>query len=121
MLFLVKLIGFVIMGFGVAFLMDPGTMKKVIDFFEVGKRVYAAAIGRIVLAVILLLVASQAKITWIIVALGIIFLVSGILVFSMGVDKCKAMIGKIRDKQVKDQRLIALIPLVAGILILLAA
>lgn len=117
----VRIIGLLIAAMGVLFAVKPQMIQQVFDFFCKDKRLYIAGVIRILLGVILLVAATECTVTWIILVLGIIFLIAGILVFALGIEKCKLTVSRILQKPLKIIRLITIIPIVIGILILIAA
>lgn len=120
MLLLVKLIGIIIAGMGVSFLLKPKMMVRFIAFWEKGRRLYIAGILRIVFAIILLFSASQCKSVGIVLTLGILFLIGGIIIFTLGLKKLKSILKWWAGKSPLVFRLLGLIALGIGILLLYA-
>jgi len=118
---IVKIIGILIVIEGVLFVLKPTLMQKVIVFFLAGRRLYVPAVLRIVLAVILLVAASQCQITLVIIVLGILLLVSGIAAFSIGLDRQKAMLNWWQQKSSTFLRLVAVIALLLGAVVIYSA
>ncbi|MFH1552808.1 MAG: hypothetical protein ABID83_04135 [Candidatus Omnitrophota bacterium] len=121
MVTLVRLIGIVLTVAGVVFLLNPETMKRAIAFFAEGKRVYAAGCIRILVGIILLTAASQCRIAWIVFIIALLPLISGILVFALGLEKCKNMIKLWQEKPVATLRAVSVIPVVIGLLLFACA
>lgn len=115
---LVRIIGIVITIMGVVFLLNPPMLKKALGYFKQGKRLYGAGVARIVLGVIFLLSASQCRLAWVIVVLGLLFLVAGIFIFGLGLDKCRGIVDKVEGKPDFVIRLITVIPIIIGLLII---
>jgi len=118
MLILIKLIGIVIIGFGIIFLVSPNTMRQYMLFCEKGKRVYIAGVLRILFGVIFLLAASQSRLAGVIVTLGILFIIAGVTIFILRLDKIKTMLKWYYGRSLLVLRLITLIPIAIGALIL---
>lgn len=118
MLILIKLIGIVIIGFGIIFLVSPNTMRKFMLFCEKGKRVYIAGILRILFGVIFLLAASQCRLAGVIVTLGVLFIIAGVTIFILRLDRIKTMLKWYYGRSLLVLRLIALVPIAIGALIL---
>ena len=118
MLILVKLIGIVMVGFGIIFLVSPTTMRQFMLFCEKGKRVYMVGILRILIGVIFLLAAPQARLAGVMVTLGILIIVAGGLIFILRLDRIKAILKWYYGRPLPVLRLIALIPTALGALIL---
>lgn len=118
MLILVKLIGIIMVGMGIIFLVSPKTMRQVMLLCEKGKRVYMAGILRILIGVIFLLAAPQARLAGVIVTLGILIIIAGGIIFILGLDRVKAILKWYYERPLLVLRLIALIAIVIGVLIL---
>ena len=122
MVLTVKVIGILLIAFSVILLIRPQALKSMLVFvIEQQKMIYFAAVLRLVIGALLLLAASNAAIPIIIIVLGIIFLVSGIMIFFLGVDRVKSIVEKFLDKSDMVYRALAAIPLVVGILLVWAA
>ena len=121
MLIAVRLIGLLIMALGIVVLVKPEQMRKLFVFFKQGKRIYAMGVLRIVLGIIFLLTATQCKMVGVITVLGILFLVAGILIFTLGKDKCIVFIEKVEGFSINVLRLLSLVAVGFGVLILIAA
>ena len=87
MLIVVRVVGVLIVGMGVAFLLKPKLYKQYVAFWQPGKRLYLGAILAILIGVIFLLAATQCRLVGFIVALGIISLAKGIMLFTLGREK----------------------------------
>ena len=118
MLVFVKLLALVIIGIGVAVLLNPEIMKRMVSFWEKEKRLYGAGVLRILFGIILLLAASQCRVAWIIALMGILFLVGGIVIFALRLKKIKAILKKWQEKPLTVLRLLGLVALLIGTLIL---
>ena len=118
MLILAKLIGIIIAVLGIVYLVSPKIMKQVIGYFDQDKKIYVGGVVRLLFAIILLLAASQCRLTGIVVVLGILFLVGGVLVFSLGMDKEKAALNWLKERPDMILRLFALIPVAVGVLLI---
>ncbi len=118
MFLLTRLIGVISVGAGLIFLMNPETMKGVFSYALKRKRIYGIGAARIIVGLILLMAASQCRVIWVIVALGIFPLTGGIVIFILGIEKCKNMVKKWRGKPLKTLRLASFIPIIFGLLII---
>ncbi|MFC2149691.1 hypothetical protein ACFLQ8_03215, partial [Candidatus Auribacterota bacterium] len=92
MLMLIKIVGVIIICFGLTFLINPAAIKKFIAYFEEGKRMYSIAVIRLILGVIFLLSASDCRLVGVMIVLGILFLIGGISIFALGLDKCRSVV-----------------------------
>ena len=117
----VKIIGIVIAAAGIVYLLKPDVMKRIMEFFKQGKRIYFAGLLRLVLAVIFLLAARECDITWVIVLFGILFLMGGVLIFILGPEKIRRILDWYQKQSVLFLRLLALIALAIGAIIIYSA
>ncbi len=118
---IVKVIGVLIILAAVVYLSKPEFMKRVLEFFKYGGRIYLQTLVRFILAVIFLLAAGQCHHPRIVAAFGIIFLVSGLLMVIVGAQKVIAALAWILKQPILIFRIIALVILAAGVIILYAA
>jgi uncharacterized protein YjeT (DUF2065 family) len=117
----IKIIGIVIVAIGVVYILKPGVMNRLFEFFKKGSRLYLAAPVRLALAVVFLVGAGECKQFWVILALGILFLISGILVFVLGPKKLRPMIEWFQKQSEFLHRAMALIVLAVGVVIIICA
>jgi len=90
-------------------------------FFKQGRRMYFAAVLRLVLAVIFLLAARECDISWVIVTFGIIFMISALLIFVMGIKRLRSLLDWYLKQPIFIFRIIALIVLAVGAIIIYSA
>lgn len=114
---LAKLFGVVMTVFGLAIFASPQFSQKMFNFFNEGKRIYLAGVIRFVAAVIILLAASKSAVPVAAMALGVMFLVSGIVVFAVDLEKMKAFILHYSQMPGLAIRLLGLMAATFGILI----
>lgn len=114
MLILVKIISIIIVIKGIIFLLSPKLMRKCMAFWGQGKRLYVGAALSILFGVIFLLAASQCKLVWVIIALGIWSLVKGIIIFIRGLEKTKAILKWWGERSARTVQFIALIVIAIG-------
>ena len=118
---IVKIVGILIVLIGIVFLLKPGVMKRSMEFMKKGKRVYFAGVIRFTLAIIFLLGASECDQKWIIAYFGILFLISGLLIFMLGPEKIRQVLEWYQKQTVLLFRVIALIVLACGAVIVYSA
>ena len=121
MLIVVRLIGILIVGMGVAFLLKPKLYKQYVAFWQPGKRLYMGAILAILIGVVLLLTISGCRLVGVILALGILSLVKGIMLFTLGREKIESILKWYQARSLLVLRLIALIAIAFGALLLYSA
>ena len=117
----IKIIGILFVLVGIIYLLKPIIVKHVVGFLEKGKRIYIAGLIRFVLAIVFLLGARECDITWVIVAFGIIFLIAGILIFMMGPEKLKPILGWYLKQSFWVTRVLAVIIIAVGSVIIYSA
>ena len=117
MAILVKLIGIVIAGLGLAIFASPAFSQKIFDFFKEGKRIYFAGIIRVATGLILLVATSRSAVPLAAIALGMMFLMSGIVIFAADIEKMKIFIQQFSEMPGLVIRLFGLVAASFGILI----
>ncbi len=117
----IKIVGMVFVVMAVVCLLKPDVMKRIMDFFKKGKRIYFAGLVRLVLAVVFLLSARECRQFWVIFAFGILFLISGLLIFMIGAEKLRPMFGWFQNKSAAFLRVMAAIVLAVGAVIIYSA
>ena len=117
----VKVIGVLLILAGTLYLINPRLMRKVIDFFSIGTRLYVVGVIRLALGILFLYAASQADIQWIIITIGILMIISAIIIFAMGTKKMCLLLDFYKQQNDTVLRLLSLVALIFGILIIYAA
>ena len=121
MVLLAKLIaiGFIIMGCVV--IMKHGLLKKMLDYVEVGNRIYGIGVVRVLFGVIFIMAAVMARAGWIVTAIGWLLILSGVAVFILKKEKAIELVEKVAGHaKPKQARLIGTIPVIIGVLLLCA-
>jgi len=117
----IKIIGTVIVGIGLVYLIRPKVLIGIMRFFATGSRLYLAAVVRFALAITFFLGARECDIKWVIVLFGLIFLLSGLLIFMLGLEKAKAIINWYQEQPTFVFRVVAIMVLSVGLIIIYAA
>lgn len=117
----IKSLGMLFALMGIAYLLRPDIIKKLMGFFKKGKRIYFAGLIRFALAVVFFVAARECRYPWIIFASGIIFLISGLLIFMLGPEKIRRMLDWYQYQTTLFFRIIALIVLAFGAIIIFSA
>lgn len=117
----VKIIGIVIVALATAYLLKPDIMRYLMEFFKEGKRIYFAGLIRLVLAVVFLLAARECDITSVIIIFGLLFLISGLLTFIIGLERVKSIIDWYQEQSLLVLRLLALVTFFIGVVIIYSA
>ena len=117
MVFLAKLVGVLIMGLGFVIFASPAFTQELFHFFRQGKRIYYAGVFRAGVGLVLFLSASQSSVPLAGIALGLMFLVSGIAVFAAEPEKMKSFMEAFSQMPALVIRLFGLVAASFGMLI----
>jgi len=117
----IKILGIFFVLIGIVFLLRPDVMKRLMEFIKKGKRIYFAGVIRFVLAIVFLLGASECYQKWLIAVFGILFLMSGLLIFILGPEKIRRILDWYQKQPVLIFRVIAVIVLALGAVIIYSA
>lgn len=117
----IQIIGIVFVAIAIVYILKPGVMNRLFEFFKKGSRLYVAAPIRLGLAIVFLVGAGECKKTWVIIAIGILLLISGILVLVLGPKKLRPVIEWFQKQTELLHRAIALIVLAIGVVIIISA
>jgi hypothetical protein len=120
MVFLAKMIGILFIVVGVVIAVRPAMMKKILEFWSEGNRLYGMAAIRIVFGAILLIAAHESAIPWLVAVIGLLPVIGGIMILVMGLEKSKKMIEVWQAKPHKVYRQLSIVPVVIGAVLILA-
>ncbi len=121
MLIAVRVVGVLIVGMGVAFLLKPKLYKQYVAFWQPGKRLYLGAILAILIGVVFLLAATQCRLVGFIIGLGILCLVKGVMLFTLGREKIESILKWYQARSLLVLRFIGLIAIAFGALLIYSA
>lgn len=121
MVILVRLFGIVIIVLGALFLVNPKAMRRYVGFWRKEKRIYAGGVLSLLFGIVFLVCASQCRIAWFVVTLGVLGLIKGVLLFVLGAEGLKPMFDWWQGRSDTFLRLYALLPLAFGILLIYSA
>jgi uncharacterized protein YjeT (DUF2065 family) len=117
----VQIIGIAFFVMAIIYFVRPDIIRVLMEFFKKGRRMYFAGLIRFALAVLFLLAAREAKNFWVIFCLGILFLISGLLIFVLGPEKLRTILDWWQRQSTLLLRVLALVTLVVGVVIILFA
>jgi len=117
----IRIIGIVFVFMTIVYFLKPDIMKRLMEFFKQGRRMYFAALIRLVLAIVFLLAARQCRLFWVIFAFGVLFIISGLLIFILGPEKIKSYISWWQKQPVMLLRVMTLVGLALGAIIIYSA
>ena len=121
MVIIIKSLGMLFSLMGIAYLLRPDIIKKLMGFFKKGKRIYFAGLIRFVLAVVFFVAARECRYFWIIFASGLIFLTGGLLIFILGPEKIRRIFDWYEQQPAIIFQFIAVIVLAFGVIIIFSA
>ena len=121
MYIVIKSLGIVFALIGIVYLLRPDIIKRLMEFFKKGNRIYFAGLIRFVLAVVFLVGARECRYSWVIFIFGILFLLSGLLIFMLGPEKIRRLLDWYQEQPTLIFRIIALIVIAVGIVIVFSA
>jgi len=107
--------------FGIMYLLKPEVLRWLMRFFKQGKRLYVIALLRFALAVVFLVAARECAITWVIVSLGILFLISGLLIIGLGLKRVKSILDWWQGQSSVLLRILAVVTVAVGGVIIYSA
>jgi len=117
----IKSLGVLFVLIGVAYLLRPDIIKGLMGFFKKGRRIYFAGVLRFALAVIFLTAATECRMPRVIGAFGIIFLLSGALIFLLGPDRIRAIFDWYEQQPIVVFRIIASVVAAVGVIVIFSA
>jgi len=117
----IRFLGILAIAVSVALILRPGIMLAAFQFFKKGIRVYLAAVVRLALSIVFFLGARECDRPWLIIAIGVLLLLSGLLIFVMGLDRVRRILEWFLRQPIVFLRFVAASPLVFGLIIVYAA
>ncbi|MFH1772557.1 MAG: hypothetical protein ABH872_07040 [Candidatus Omnitrophota bacterium] len=121
MIILVESIGIVMMIAGIAFLFKPEAMRKMIDFWAKGKRLYLGGIINLIIGILLLSASSVCAIAWFVRLIGIISLLKAIVIFVLGPKKLFPLAERLLEGSSSSLRFFSVLAVLLGILLIFTA
>ncbi|MBI4431266.1 MAG: hypothetical protein HY587_06115 [Candidatus Omnitrophica bacterium] len=118
MIILAKSFGILIAVLGLIFLVYPDRAKKMMDFWKEGNRIYGAGAIRLAIGVILLFASPQAAQPFTAAVLGVLILVTGVVIFVMGLEEVKKQIAFWESQPILVRRIMGVFVTLFGILII---
>jgi len=117
----VRIIGTAIVTLAIIYLLNPDSLRYILNFFIKGKRIYTPAVIRFALSAVFFYAASQCKIPWLITILAAIFLIDAMIILLMKLENLKNIIRWFTRQPDATLRTTALLTLAVGVLIIYAA
>jgi uncharacterized protein YjeT (DUF2065 family) len=117
----IKIIGLIIAGIGLVYLIRPDVLRKVLSFFKKRLLLYIGALLRFALGVVFLLAARECDVMWVIALFGILFLISGLMPFLLGGSRSTSILSRAAEQPAVVLRVVGSIVVVVGLIIVYAA
>ena len=108
MVWIILAIGFLAIALCLAILIAPKTLRKIIDFFSIGSRIYLAGAIRIALGVMLLVLATHSRLWGYVVTLGLLATTAGVSTFFLALKRTKKLLARLRNQSNLTLRLFAI-------------
>lgn len=121
MVILVRLLGLIIMVFGIIYLFKPNTMKTYIDFWKTGKKIRIGAFLSLIIGIIFLLAAGGCRVSWFVTLFGVLALIKGIVLFVISQEQAVSILEWWKKRPIAFLRTHALFALVIGALLIYSA
>jgi uncharacterized protein YjeT (DUF2065 family) len=117
----IRIIGIVFVLMAIGYLLKPAVIRGLMEFFKKGSRMYLAGLIRFALAVVFLVAARECKKPWVIFAFGILFLLSGLLIFLIGPKRLRPVLEWWQKRSNLLLRVLALATLAVGVVVIIFA
>jgi len=121
MVILVRLLGIIIVIFGVIYLFKPNIIKPYVDFWKKGRRLCVGGILSLLMGVVLLLAASQCKVGWLVSVFGILGLIKGMVLLVLKREKAISVITWLAERPPVSLRVYAFFAILVGTLLIYSA
>ena len=118
---IIKSLGIVFAIIGILYLLRPDIIKWLMEFMKKGKRIYLAGLLRFALAIVFLVGVRECRYRWVIFTFGILFLLSGLLIFMLGPEKIRRILDWYSEQPILIFRVIAIIVIAVGLIVVFSA
>ena len=117
----IRILGTIFIVIGAINLIKPQLFRHILRFYRKGKRHYLAACLRFILAAVFLIAARHCRIPIVIIILGLLFIISGLLILSLGLKRIKAILEWYDTQPLGIFQAIAFIVLIMGLIVVYSA
>jgi len=118
MAWIILIAGFAKIVYCLAILIAPKILRKTVDFFSIGSRLYVAGLLRLLLGVILLILSTQARSWGYVVIVGLVLSASGLSLFFLALRRIKKILGRLQNQPNFILRLFAITGLTIWVLLI---
>ena len=115
---IVVIVGLIIFGMGIAVLIQPGTLRKMLQVFLAKHWWSLVTVIRVVVGILLMLAASKSRAPTFIIAVGILFVLSGTPLPLLGTPRIERLAGWWLERSNTTLRLWGLLAAAFGAVIL---
>jgi len=88
----VRIIGTAIVALAILYILNPYSLRYLLNFFIKGKKIYIPALIRLAFSAAFFYAANQCKIPWLIIALAAVFLIDAMVILLMKLENLKNII-----------------------------
>lgn len=117
----VKFLGIFIVGFGVAYFVNPNIIKRYAAFWKSRKRLYLGAALALIIGIMFLLAASQCRWRGFVVVFGILSVAKGIWLFVISTEKAISILDWWAKRPITFFRVYAVFAVTLGVLLIYSA
>ena len=117
MLFITKLIGLLISGLGLVFILEPSLYVKFVESALESKRVHITGIAKVVCGLIFVIAAPMTQLAGFIGFLGLLSIVSGVVIFLFGENKVYPIIKWWEERPIVIKKAFGLLVFLIGAII----
>ncbi len=121
MIILTKLIGLLIVIMGLLSLVNTELLKKLVEYFKEGNRLYVSMVIKALIGLILFVSASTARMPSIIYVIGLLYILGPVVGLILGVEKMKKLLDWWAGQTEKVYKSWAIGAMVFGCVIIFAA
>ena len=120
MVWFIVIVGLCAMGLCLTILIRPEILRRMINFYTIGKRIYLAGFIRLLAGIIILILASNARIWIYVICVGVFAAASGLSVFFLALRRTKILLSRLQKQPNLIIRLYAIAALVIWVLLFYA-
>jgi len=113
--------GIILALIAVVYMLRPDTAKKLMIFFQKGRRIYLDGIVNLSLAAAFFVGANQCRHPWVILVCGIVFLAEAMMIFGLGSKKANVILDWGLEQSDELYRFIGLLIGMMGLIVVFSA
>ena len=113
----IKSLGIILALIAVLYMLRPDIAKKLMVFFQKGRRIYFDGIVNLSMAAVFFAGANQCRYPWVIFVCGIIFMAEALMIFGLGSKKTNVILDWSLEQSDELYRFIGLLIGVIGVIV----